>query len=126
MPARAGLVVPEEPPEMRHLLKLAIAAVLSFVILPSVAVAHPNHARKVLGTVADITSERLTLEGAKGVQTTLVLTRDTAVVRAGKPADIKDVTVGTRVVVTTAAGKEPLVAQRVEITPVKTSTAAPR
>jgi hypothetical protein len=104
---------------MRHLMKITFLALLSLVVMPLAAAAHPNHARKVLGTVSAITAERLTLKDAKGKETAIVLTKDTKVVRAKQPADMKDVAVGARVVVTAAPQKEQLVAQQVDITRVK-------
>ena len=109
---------------MRHIMKITFFALLSLVIMPLAVAAHPNHARKVLGTVSAITAERLTLKDAKGKETAIVVTKDTKVVRAKKPAELKDVTAGARVVVTAATEKEQLVAQQIDITSASATAAA--
>jgi hypothetical protein len=109
---------------MRHLMKISILTLLSLVVMPLTTAAHPNHGRKVLGTVSAITPERLTLKDAKGKETAIVVTKDTKVVRAKKAAELKDVTAGTRVVVTAATEKEQLVAQQIDITPASAAAAA--
>jgi hypothetical protein len=99
-------------------------AVLSCVLMPLTLSAHPNHGRKVLGTVAAITADQLTVKDAKGKETTIALTKDTKIVRSKKAAELKDVTTGTRVVVTASTEKEQLVAQQIDITPAAATAAA--
>jgi hypothetical protein len=102
---------------MIRLLRIAVLALGAFVLMPQGLSAHPDHARKVLGTVASITADTLTVKDAKGVETAIVLTKDTKVVREKKAATLRDVTTGARVVVTAETEKEQLVAQTIDITP---------
>lgn len=101
---------------MSRLITIALLAVFTFVLVPQGLLAHPNHAKKVLGSVASITADRLTVKDAKGVEIAIVLTKDTKVVRAKQAATLKDVTAGARVVVTAATVEEKLVAQTIDIT----------
>jgi hypothetical protein len=102
---------------MSRLITSALLAMFTLVLVPHGLFAHPNHAKKVLGSVASITADRLTVKDAKGVETAIVLTKDTKVVRAKQAATLKDVTAGARVVVTAETIKEQLVAQTIDITP---------
>jgi len=102
---------------MSRLFRIALLALFTSILVPHGLWAHPNHAKKVLGAVASITADRLTVKDAKGVETTIVLTKDTKVVREKKAATVKDVTAGARVVVTAETVKEQLVAQTIDITP---------
>lgn len=102
---------------MSRLITIALLAVCTFVLGPQGLLAHPNHAKKVLGSVVSITSDRLTVKDAKGVEIAIALTKVTKVVRAKQAATMKDVTTGARVVVTAETVKEQLVAQTIDITP---------
>jgi len=102
---------------MSRLFSLALFALFTCVLVPHSLWAHPNHARKVLGSVASITADRLAVKDAKGVETAIVVTKDTRVVRAKKAATLKDVTPGVRVVVSAETVKEQLVARTIDITP---------
>jgi F0F1-type ATP synthase membrane subunit b/b' len=51
---------------MRRLITIAWLAVFAFVFVPQGLSAHPDHAKKVLGSVASITADRLTVKDAKG------------------------------------------------------------
>jgi hypothetical protein len=98
-------------------LTIALLALFTIVLGSGVLSAHPNHAKKLLGSVAAITADRLTITDAKGVETAIVLTRDTRVVRAKQTMTVKDLTAGTRVVVTAETIKAQLVARTIAITP---------
>jgi hypothetical protein len=102
---------------MSRLFRIALLALFTFAFVPQSLLAHPNHAKKVLGSVSAITTDTLTVRDAKGVETAIVLTKDTKVVREKKAATLKDVTAGARVVVTAETVKEQLVAQTIDITP---------
>lgn len=103
--------------QMIRLVRMSVLALSAFVLMPQSLSAHPDHARKVLGTVASISAATLTVREVKGIETAIVLTKDTKVVRAKKAATLKDVTTGARVVVTAGTEKEQLVAQTIDITP---------
>ncbi len=102
---------------MSRLITSALLAMFTLVLVPQGLLAHPDHAKKVLGVVASITADQLTVKNAKGVETSIVLTKDTKVVRAKQAATMKDVTAGARVVVTAETIKTQLVARTVDITP---------
>lgn len=102
---------------MSRRFRSALLALFTTILVPQGLLAHPNHAKKVLGSVASITADRVTVKDPKGGETTIVLTKDTKVVRAKKPATVKGVTAGVRVVVTAETVKEQLVAQTIVITP---------
>jgi len=106
---------------MIRLFRIALLALCAFVLVPQGLSAHPNHARKVLGTVAAVSAEQLTVKDAKGKETTILLTKATKVMRAKESVSLKDVTPGARVVVTAAIEKEQLVAQTIDITPAPAS-----
>ncbi|MGV3519998.1 hypothetical protein [Luteitalea sp.] len=102
---------------MSRFITSALLAVFACVFVPQGLLAHPDHAKKVLGSVASITADQLTVKNVKGVETSIVLTRDTKVVRAKQAATMKDVTAGARVVVTADIVKDQLVARTIDITP---------
>lgn len=98
---------------MRHRLLTLLCAVT--VAVPAIAWAHEGHAHKLMGTVTMAAADHLMIKTAEGKDETIAVNAKTKVVRgkvALKSADIKP---GTRVVVTMASDKAPLVATEVQV-----------
>jgi hypothetical protein len=82
---------------MRSVLGVALAP-LALVALVGVASGHEGHAHKVMGTVAAVTAEQIEIVGQDGKKAAFVLTKTTVFKKDANVAALKDVTVGSRVV----------------------------
>ncbi len=80
---------------MRKLITLAMFLAASTALTTS---AHEGHAHKVMGTVVSITAAQIEVTNMDGKKETLVLTKETIFKKDKAVAGAKDVTVGTRVV----------------------------
>lgn len=78
--------------------KIAVTFML-VVALPALVLAHGGSHKKVMGTVSKIETTKLHIKASDGHDSHVVFTASTAFVKNGKKASVKDVTVGSRVVV---------------------------
>ena len=94
-------------------------AVLALALLASPlspAFAHEGHDHKLLGTVSDVTADRIVVRATKdGALATVALTRTTKITRGKTPLLPTDLKVGDRVVVNIGNGKEPLSAKAIQV-----------
>jgi hypothetical protein len=84
-----------------------------------VALAHPGHEHKLLGTVTMAGADHVMLKDKDGNAQTVQLVADTKFVRGGKPMKLADVKVGMRIVVTavTDENDDKLLAKVIELGP---------
>lgn len=78
--------------------KLITFALFIAVTAAPAAFAHEGHAHKVMGTVAAISGEQIEVTNTEGKKETHPLTKQTMFMKGKLMAAAKDVTVGTRVV----------------------------
>ena len=86
----------------RFILAITAAAVLT-VAQGAVAIAHPGHEHKIMGTVTMAAADHVMLKDKDGKDATVGINQDTKFVRAKKAMKVSDVKVGMRVVVTAVA-----------------------
>lgn len=86
---------------------LTITAVTMMTIAVSgVAVAHPGHEHKIMGTVTMAAADHVMLKDKDGKDATVTINKDTKFIRAKKAMKISDVKVGMRVVVTAVTDED--------------------
>ena len=78
--------------------KLITFALFVAVLAAPVAFAHEGHAHKVMGTVVAISAEQIEVTNTEGKKETHLLTKQTTFMKGKVIAAAKDLTVGTRVV----------------------------
>lgn len=101
----------------------AFVSVLAFAALPATsAFAHDGHDHKLLGTVTEITAERLVMRATKdGAVSTIAIVATTKITRGKAKIAATDLKVGDRVVVNVGNGKAPLTAKAVQAGPAPTT-----
>lgn len=97
----------------------AFVSALAFAALPAASVfAHEGHDHKLLGTITEITPQRLVVRATKdGAVSTIALVATTKVTRGKTKIAATDLRVGDRVVVNIGSGKAPLMAKAVQAGP---------
>ena len=75
-------------------------SVVVLLTLASVALAHPGHDHKILGTVTMVGADHVMVKDKDGKDATAMINKDTKFVRAKKAMKAADVKVGMRVVIT--------------------------
>ncbi len=106
---------------MRHRLLTLLSAVMlatpAIVMLaaPAIVWAHEGHAHKLMGAVTMAAADHLVIKTADGKDETITLNAKTKVVRGKVAVKSVDIKPGTRVVVTMASDKAPLVATEVQL-----------
>jgi len=87
--------------------------------LGGVAMAHPGHEHKIMGTVTMAAADHVMLKDKDGKDATVGINEDTKFVRAKKAMKVSDVKVGMRVVVTAVTGENdaPAIAKVIELGP---------
>lgn len=83
----------------RFILALTAAAVMTMA-LGGIAVAHPGHEHKIMGTVTMAAPDHVMLTDKDGKDATVSVNKDTKFLRAKKAMKISDMKVGMRIVVT--------------------------
>ena len=83
----------------RFILAISAAAVMTMT-LGGVAIAHPGHEHKIMGTVTMAAADHVMLKDKDGKDATVSLHKDTKFLRAKKAMKASDVKVGMRIVVT--------------------------
>ena len=106
----------------------ALALILAFAVslgTASLALAHPGHDHKVLGTVTMAAADHVMLKDKDGKDVTVQINADTKVLQAKKAMKVEDIKSGMRIVVTAVTVKdkdaEKLVAKLIELGPPPTS-----
>ena len=106
----------------------ALALTLAFAVAlasASVALAHPGHDHKILGTVTMAAADHVMLKDKDGKDVTVQINADTKVLQAKKAMKVDAIKSGMRVVVTAVTVKEKeaekLVAKVIELAPPPTS-----
>jgi hypothetical protein len=94
--------------------RLLVLIALLTLALPGAPLAHPNHSKKVMGTVTMADAVHVMVKTADGKEQTIVVNAQTKL-RRGKTAVKADaLKVGTRVVITLTV-KEPPTAAEIEV-----------
>ena len=90
---------------------------LALAALPAARLlAHDGHDHKLLGTVSEVSAERLVVKATKdGALSTIALATTTKITRGKKALTVSDLKVGDRVVVNIGNGKAPLTAKAVQV-----------
>jgi len=103
---------------LRTALSLATAVALT-IATDAVAIAHPGHDHKVLGTVTMAAADHVMVKDKAGTDVTVHITAETKVVQAKKAMTVNDIKPGMRVVITAVTVKEKdvekLVAKTIEL-----------
>ena len=105
---------------MKHL----FAAVLAVALLaPAVALAHPGHDHKLMGTITSIDKNKVVVKTTEGKDMTFEITPLTAFKKGKTKGLASDLKAGLRVVVNIGDGVEPLKAKEVQYSaPTTTAT----
>jgi len=85
---------------------LAITATVMTLALGGVAMAHPGHEHKIMGTVTMAAPDHVMLKDKDGKDATVSINKDTKFVRAKKAMKVSDVKVGMRIVVTAVTDED--------------------
>jgi hypothetical protein len=108
----------------RTVLTLVLGLALSVGSAP-LALAHPGHDHKILGTVTMAAADHVMVKDKDGKDVTVHITADTRVLQARKAMKVEDIKSGMRIVVTAVTVKEKdaerLVAKTIELAPPSTS-----
>ena len=83
----------------------------------AMALAHPGHDHKLLGTVTMAAPDHLMLRDRDGKDHTVKVTTATKILKEKRRATMTDVQAGMRVVVTAATENDQLVAKLIEVGP---------
>ena len=89
----------------RFMLAIAAAAVMT-ITLGGIAMAHPGHEHKIMGTVTMAAVDHVMLKDQDGKDATVSINKDTKFLRAKKAMKVSDVKVGMRIVVTAVTDKD--------------------
>lgn len=84
----------------RRLILATVAAAAATMVLGGVAVAHPGHEHKIMGTVTMAAADHIMLKDKDGKDATVSINKDTKFLRAKKAMKVSDVKVGMRIVIT--------------------------
>jgi hypothetical protein len=96
---------------MKSVLMLVVAAAL---LAPSVAVAHPGHDHKLMGTITSIDKNKVAVKTTEGKEMTFEITPLTTFKKGKAKGAATDLKAGMRVVVNIGDGVEPLKAKEVQ------------
>ncbi|HEU4694625.1 MAG TPA: hypothetical protein VFS23_39935 [Vicinamibacterales bacterium] len=102
----------------RFILAMMGAAVITTAV-SGVAMAHPGHEHKIMGTVTMAAADHVMLKDKDGKDATVSVNKDTKFLRAKKAMKVSDVKVGMRIVVTavTDANDDKSIAKIIELGP---------
>jgi hypothetical protein len=95
----------------------AFVTALAFAAAPlTSALAHEGHDHKLLGTITEVTADRIVVRATKdGAVSTIALAAATKITRGKTKLGVADLKVGDRVVVNIGSGKAPLTAKAVQV-----------
>lgn len=97
---------------MSNLLRLLLLLCMAFVATP--AIAHPGHDHKIMGTIAAINGDAVTVKTTKGEERSFEITAKTTILRGKQAGARADLVVGLRVIVNVVDGPAPLKAKSVQ------------
>jgi hypothetical protein len=100
--------------KMKNLLRVLL--VLCLALAATRAFAHPGHDHKIMGAIAAINGDSVTVKTTKGQERTFEITEKTTILRGKKAGARADLVVGLRVIVNVGDGHEPLKAKSVQYT----------
>lgn len=101
---------------MTNLLRVLLVLCVALVATPAIATAHPGHDHKIMGTIAAINGDSVTVKTTKGQERTFAITDKTTILRGKQTGARADLVVGLRVIVNVGDGHEPLKAKSVQYT----------
>ncbi len=78
----------------------ALAAVVGSLLVAGVAMAHPGHDHKIMGTVTMAAADHVMVKSPDGKEVTAAINKATKFMRAKKAMKAADLKVGMRVVIT--------------------------
>lgn len=78
----------------------ALALVVGSLLVAGVAMAHPGHDHKIMGTVTMAAADHVMVKSTDGKEVTAVINKATKFMRAKKAMKAADLKVGMRVVIT--------------------------
>jgi hypothetical protein len=96
--------------------RILLAALILALFAPTLALAHPGHEHKLMGTITTIDGNKVAMKTTEGKDATFQIVPTTSFKRGkgkGAQADLK---VGLRVVVNVGDGSEPMKAKEVQYT----------
>src|SRR5688500_18814538 len=94
--------------------RLLVLVALLALALPGSALAHPDHSKKVMGTVTMADAAHVMVKTPDGKEHTIVVNAQTKLRRGKTAVKVDALKVGTRVVITLTA-KEPPTAAEIEV-----------
>jgi len=101
--------------------RLILAFITIFsLVLPVVALAHPEHSKKVMGTVTMAGADHVMLKTPEGKDQTIAITSTTKILQGKSKVKTDALKPGTRIVVT-LTDKEPPTAEEIQIAPAATA-----
>ena len=92
----------------------AVALTLVALSVPGVVSAHPNHSKKVMGTVTMAAPDHVMVKTTDGKDETIKIDAKTKLVKGKAKAKVEDLKVGTRVVIS-LTDKEPPTAAEIQV-----------
>ncbi len=101
--------------------RILLAALVVTLLMPGLALAHPGHDHKLMGTVTAIDGNKVSMKTTEGKDATFAVVPTTAFKRGKAKGAQSDLKVGLRVVVNVGDGSEPLKAKEVQYTPAPTT-----
>ena len=106
-------------PSRRNAIRLALLSTMSalvFLIGSGRAIAHPGHEHKLMGVIAAINGDQVTIKTNDGKEHTVEIVATTTFLRGKQKGTKDDLKVGLRLVITAAdaSGKDPLKAKRIQ------------
>lgn len=78
----------------------ALAVVVGSLLVAGVAMAHPGHDHKIMGTVTMAAADHVMVKDPDGKSFTVTITKNTKFMRAKKAMKAADLKVGIRIVIT--------------------------
>jgi hypothetical protein len=94
---------------LKQLLVPAVAALA--LVLPASGTAHPNHSKKILGTVTMAAPDHVMVKTPDGKEQTIAIDAKTKLLKGKTKVRIEDVKVGTRVVISLTPNEPPTAAE---------------
>lgn len=96
---------------VRH---FAVALTVIALSVPGVVSAHPNHSKKVMGTVTMAAPDHVMVKTTDGKEETIKIDARTKLVKGKAKAKVEDLKVGTRVLIS-LTDKEPPTAAEIQV-----------
>ena len=95
------------------MLKRVVVALVTAIALalPAAALAHPNHNKKVMGTVTMAAPDHVMVKTADGKEQTIAINASTKLLRGKTKVKVDDLKAGTRVVISLTEQEPPTAAE---------------